>query len=59
MNGDKMQIGDLVRDRVYGGNTPLRLGIVTNIDVRSTQVFVRFFDGTKRWSYPDNVEVVT
>ncbi len=54
-----MQVGDLVRDRVYGGNTLLRLGIVTNIDVRSTQVFVRFFDGTKKWSYPDNVVGVT
>ena len=53
-----MQVGDLVRDRIYGGDTPLKLGIVTNIDVRSTQVFVRFFDGTKKWSYPDNVEVL-
>ena len=53
-----MKVGDLVRDRIYGGDTPLRLGIVTNVDARSSQVFVRFFDNTKKWSYPDNLEKI-
>tara|TARA_B100000900_G_scaffold309630_1_gene268333 strand:+ start:133 stop:312 length:180 start_codon:yes stop_codon:yes gene_type:complete len=57
-----MQVGTMVEDRVYGGDTRFRLGVIKTIDARSNQVFVCWLVGEQvgygQWYYPDNVEVV-
>ena len=59
--GGNMQVGTMVQDRVYGGDTRFRLGIIKTID-ESGQVFVCWLVGEQvgygQWYYPDNVEVI-
>ena len=56
-----MRVGAMVQDRVYGGDTRFRLGIIKTID-ESGQIFVRWLVGEQvgygQWYYPDNVEVI-
>ena len=56
-----MQVGTMVEDSVYGGDTRFRLGIIKTVD-ESGQVFVCWLVGEQvgygQWYYPDNVEVI-
>ena len=60
--GGNMQVGTMVQDRVYGGDTRFRLGVIKTVDARSNQIFVCWLVGEQvgygQWYYPDNVEVV-
>ena len=57
-----MQVGSMVQDRVYGGDTRFRLGIIKTVDARSNQIFVCWLVGEQvgygQWYYPDNVEAI-
>jgi len=57
-----MQVGTMVEDRVYGGDTRFRLGVIKTVDKRSNQVFVYWLVGEQvgygQWYYPDNVEII-
>ena len=57
-----MQVGSMVEDRVYGGDTRFRLGVIKTVDESSNQVFVCWLVGEQvgygQWYYPDNVEVI-
>ena len=56
-----MRVGSMVQDRVYGGDTRFRLGIIKTVD-ESGQVFVCWLVGEQvgygQWYYPDTVEVI-
>ena len=56
-----MQVGSMVEDRVYGGDTRFRLGVVKTVD-ECGQIFVYWLVGDQsgygQWYYPDNVEVI-
>ena len=60
--GGNMQVGSMVEDRVYGGDTRFRLGVIKTVDESSNQVFVCWLVGEQvgygQWYYPDNVEVI-
>ena len=57
-----MKVGSMVQDRVYGGDTRFRLGVIKTVDTGSNQVFVCWLVGEQvgygQWYYPDNVEIV-
>ena len=58
-----MQVGTMVEDRVYGGDTRFRLGVVKTVDLGfSGQIFVYWLVGEQsgygQWYYPDNLEVI-
>ena len=59
--GGNMQVGSMVEDRVYGGDTRFRLGVIKTVD-ESGQVFVCWLVGEQvgygQWYYPDNLEVI-
>ena len=59
--GGNMQLGSMVEDRVYGGDTRFRLGVIKTVD-ESGQVFVCWLVGEQsgygQWYYPDNVEII-
>ena len=56
-----MQVGTMVEDRVYGGCTRFRLGVIKTVD-KSGQIFVCWLVGEQsgygQWYYPNNVEVI-
>ena len=56
-----MQVGSMVEDRVYGGCTRFRLGVIKTVD-KSGQIFVCWLVGEQsgygQWYYPNNVEVI-
>ncbi len=58
-----MQVGTMVQDRVYGGDTRFRLGVIKTIDRELNEVFVYWLVGEQSgyggWYYPDNLEVIT
>ena len=60
--GGNMQVGSMVQDRVYGGDTRFRLGVIKTVDTGSNQIFVCWLVGEQsgygQWYYPDNVEIV-
>ena len=60
--GGNMQVGTMVQDRVYGGDTRFRLGIIKTVDTGSNQIFICWLVGEQvgygQWYYPDNVEVI-
>ena len=57
-----MQVGSMVQDRVYGGDTRFRLGVVKTVDKGSNQIFICWLVGAQsgygQWYYPDNVWVI-
>ncbi len=59
-----MQVGTMVEDRVFGGDTRFRLGVIKTVDEECGQVFVYWLVGDTwsvgygQWYYPDNVEVI-
>ncbi len=59
--GGNMRIGTMVEDRVYGGDTRFRLGVVKTVD-ECGQIFVYWLVGEQsgygQWYYPDNLEVI-
>ncbi len=56
-----MQVGTMVQDRVYGADTPFRLGIIVKVQRELNSVLVRWIvgDGARfNYYYPDNLEIV-
>ena len=63
-----LSIGSLVRDRVYGGDTLFRLGIIVELgNWQKNSVLVRWIAGEGveegngarlNYYYPDNLEIV-
>ena len=58
-----MQVGTMVQDRVYGGDTRFRLGVITTEGIdEDGEVFVYWLVGDQsgygQWYYPDNLEVI-
>jgi len=55
-----MKVGAMVEDRIYGGDTRFRLGIIKQVTLDGC-VLVRWLVGEQlglNWYYPDNLEVI-
>ena len=59
-----MQVGDLVRDRIFGHSTPFRLGVILRTEGHRQTVKVHWFADNellldpRNWYDPDNLQVV-